>query len=271
MWWKQGLWYSKGKDGCSASSAQLSLLKVQNWKNWDFCCANHLIRFTQMYLYLQQTLFLVFFSYPFFVKLLHKLWLGDFCFQKSEWVDCCIHQGLMFYLAVYSRACLLKTNLRPRGVQIGNLLWFIHSVYFLFCRTDKELDGQSGRERHRERERHTNTIKSVWLPNNTRSHHNYLATTNSCLRVNDVGKSREDRNQFLIIMKGRRRWAGRMEEAEMEGWRKTLLSDTVVVSKGRCPGATAAPLLRDGADWRLSCPTWANKYTQETAEKKTEE
>lgn len=36
----------------------------------------------------------------------------------------------------------------------------------------------------------------------------------------------------------------------MEGWRKgkTLLSDTVVVSKGRCPGAiTAAALLRDGA------------------------
>lgn len=42
------------------------------------------------------------------------------------------------------------------------------------------------------------------------------------------------------------------EEAEMEGWRKgsgrkTMLSDTVVVSKGRCPGATAATLLRDGA------------------------
>lgn len=31
-------------------------------------------------------------------------------------------------------------------------------------------------------------------------------------------------------------------------WRKRLLSDTVVVSKGRCPGATAASLLRDGAD-----------------------
>lgn len=29
--------------------------------------------------------------------------------------------------------------------------------------------------------------------------------------------------------------------------RERLLSDTVVVSKGRCPGATAASLLRDGA------------------------
>lgn len=43
----------------------------------------------------------------------------------------------------------------------------------------------------------------------------------------------------------------REEERRMEGWKKGLLSDTVVVSKGRCPGATVGPLLRDGAGCRL--------------------
>ncbi|KAI9534676.1 hypothetical protein NQZ68_010059 [Dissostichus eleginoides] len=54
-----------------------------------------------------------------------------------------------------------------------------------------------------------------------------------------------------INLRHRGRKAEMSGEREMEGggrdkWRKRLLSDTVVVSKGRCPGATAASLLRDG-------------------------
>lgn len=56
---------------------------------------------------------------------------------------------------------------------------------------------------------------------------------------------------------GGRRWGGGAVEEGISGGR--LLSDTVVVSKGLCPGATAATVLRDGAGWRLRCPTWANK------------
>ena len=50
-----------------------------------------------------------------------------------------------------------------------------------------------------------------------------------------------------------------------------MLSDTVVVSKGRCPGATAATLLRDGAVWGQRRPTWTDKYTLETPEKRKKE
>lgn len=51
-------------------------------------------------------------------------------------------------------------------------------------------------------------------------------------------------------MSGRRRKEEERRQRWRSGgrdrWRKRLLSDTVVVSKGQWPGATAAALLRDG-------------------------
>lgn len=151
-------------------------------------------------------------------------------------------------------------------------------LLFLFCWTDKELNGQSTATRE----------DAVQVEAHK---HNHISLINRCLHdpIPIIGNNKQFSESKWRWWKRRKtgirphlhnqRKAEMREEEEEDGWgggrdqwRKRLLSDTVVVSKGRCPGATAATLLRDGADWRLSHPTWANKYTQETAKQwKTDE
>lgn len=85
--------------------------------------SRHHIRFTEIYLYLQQA----FLSSVFLVLSLYNCSIkaDEGIFGKSEWVDWCFHQGLAFYLAVYSHPCQrtqLKTDFCPARVQIGSLL-----------------------------------------------------------------------------------------------------------------------------------------------------
>lgn len=196
-------------------------------------------------------------------------WQGDF--GKNEWVDWCSHQGLLFYLSVYSHPCQrarLKTDPSPSRVQIGSSLWFTPLGFFPVLPwrpaaesragwTKSWMDNQAeGRDFGVEADKH-NRIRfgqsNASIIGNNKQFSGSKWRWYKSKKETGIGPRFYNRRKTEMSGEGRR----------MEEWRrKRLLSDTEVVSKGRCPGATAATLLRDGAGWRVSRPTWANKYSQ---------
>ncbi len=176
------------------SNWNLSILKVKNRRNWNFChSASHQIHKN---LSLSAADFLIFcISCPIFVKPLHKGWWGDFW---EKWVGGLMYSsrpGVLFSCIFTSPSA----KNRPQSRQSADRkLALIHFSQLFSCsagRTKSWTDNQAERERTGLWRRRTSTITSVWLSDAGARITINLATTNSSLRVHDVGESRGDGNQ----------------------------------------------------------------------------